>query len=354
MPHPSRSKTFGRRVHRPRPSRKRRPQRAAVVLRRLGRISGWLLAVLVAVFSVLALARLTGIWQNDAEQAASPSTVQRVAPAGPATLGRRVTPVRPPPETPAWNRYAAKPPASDASARVVVVIDDLGLDRSKLAGLLALPGPLTLSFLPYAKNLQRQTHAARQAGHELLVHLPMAPKSGLSDPGPMALLSGLGEAELARRLEWNLSRFEGFVGVNNHMGSRLTEDPGAMDMVMRALAGRGLLFLDSRTTPDTVAQRRAAAAGLPNAARDVFLDNKQSAEAVAQRLGELETLARREGLAIGIGHPHPETIAALADWLPVLAERGIALVPVSAAVARPPPRAAGVSVAPSPAAAPSR
>jgi len=349
MPHPARSKTFGRRVPRPRRVRDRKTRQAGVILKRLGRLSGWLLAGVVTVFSLLALARLTGIWQSESEQAVSPSVLRSSEATGAATLGRRVTPVRPPPERPAWLRYAAETPESDASARVVVVIDDLGLDRAALERLLSLPGPLTLSFLPYAEGLERQTRAARRAGHELLVHLPMAPKSGLSDPGPMALLAGLDEAELARRLNWNLSRFSGFVGVNNHMGSRLTEESSAMRQVMRALAGRGLLFLDSRTTPETVAQRQAAAAGLPNAARDVFLDNEQSAEAVAKGLDSLESLARHTGLAIGIGHPHPETIAALAAWLPGLAERGVVLVPISAAVKAPETaRAAGVSPVPSP------
>jgi len=335
MPHPIRTKSFGRRVHTPRRPRRRRGQVVLSTLRRLGRLSSWALALLVGGFCLVGLARLTGVWQSGGAFESAPERVVFEVDGATSALGRHVMPVKPHPEQPAWLRFAAQAPSDDGRARAVVVIDDLGLDRAALRRLMKLPGPLTLSFLPYANDLHSQTEKARKAGHELLVHLPMAPTGHGSDPGPMALLEGLSAGELARRLDWNLSRFSGFVGVNNHMGSRLTADRITMDHLMRALAERGLLFLDSRTTPKTIARQRAAAAGLPNAARDIFLDNEQSAAAVTARLEELEALARAEGLAIGIGHPHDETIAALAAWLPGLEARGVVLVPLSAAVSVP-------------------
>ncbi|GER06972.1 hypothetical protein JCM17843_12820 [Kordiimonadales bacterium JCM 17843] len=232
-------------------------------------------------------------------------------------------------------RFAAPPPKdADSKPAIVLVIDDVGLNHSATKKLIKLDGALTLSFLPYADHLPEQTAAARKAGHELMVHLPMEPQGDSADPGPMALLGALNEQEFQSRLQWNLERFTDFVGVNNHMGSRLTENPKAMEMVMQNLQERGLLFLDSRTTANTVAQKKAAEMGVPNIARDVFLDNEQTAQSVIQNLDDMERLARRTGLAIGIGHPHPQTIKAIARWLPDAKKRGLVLLPLSAAVTR--------------------
>nr|MDJ0895682.1 divergent polysaccharide deacetylase family protein [Alphaproteobacteria bacterium] len=172
----------------------------------------------------------------------------------------------------------------------------------------------------------------RRAGHELMVHMPMEPLTRDSDPGPNALLVGLARGELERRLHWNLSRFDGFVGVNNHMGSRFTSHHGAMAVVARELKRRGLLFLDSRTVETSVALEVATAEGVPSTTRDVFIDHSQQPEKIAQQLRMVERIARRTGQAIAIAHPHDATLKALRRWLPSLAERGFALVPLSAIV----------------------
>jgi hypothetical protein len=113
------------------------------------------------------------------------------------------------------------------------------------------------------------------------------------------------------------------------MGSRVTADARAMAVLMDEVAGRGLLFLDSRTTVDTVAEGLARARSVPFVARDVFLDNDQSADKVEHQLAEVERVARRKGFAVAIGHPHAATRNALAAWLPQAARRGFQLVPVS-------------------------
>ncbi|MCW9039088.1 MAG: divergent polysaccharide deacetylase family protein, partial [Rhodospirillales bacterium] len=166
-------------------------------------------------------------------------------------------------------------------------------------------------------------------GHELMVHMPMEPTDHDFNPGPNALLTGLSDKDLIARLNWNLSRFTGYVGVNNHMGSRFTADPASMATLMEELKHRGLLFLDSRTSPQTVGGDVAALYGVPYAERNVFIDNENNVEAVRRQLRELEALARRKGYAIGIGHPRDATIEALATWLPELSRRGIVLVPLS-------------------------
>ena len=234
--------------------------------------------------------------------------------------------------TPTWLRNAVLP-VPDARPAIAVVIDDLGLNRRGTAALNRLRAPLTLAFLPYATDLDEQTRAARAAGHELLVHVPMEPRTE-DWPGPNALTSQLGPAELVSRLRSHLRSFRGFVGVNNHMGSLLTTDPERMAILMAELRQRDLLFLDSRTTPASVAAREAERLHVPFAERDVFIDNDLELDAVLRELAHAENIARRQGHALAMGHPHDVTIEALKRWLPGLDARGIALVPISAIVAR--------------------
>jgi uncharacterized protein len=234
--------------------------------------------------------------------------------------------------TPTWLRNAVAPVA-DSRPAIAVVIDDLGLNRRGTAALNHLRAPLTLAFLPYAPGLGEQTAAARAAGHELLVHVPMEPRSE-DWPGPNALTSQLGPAELASRLRSHLRSFRGFVGVNNHMGSLLTTDPARMAILMAELRQRDLLFLDSRTTADSVAAREAERSQVPFAERDVFIDNDLDLQSVLRALAQAENIARRQGHAVAMGHPHNVTIEALKRWLPGLDARGVALAPISAIVAR--------------------
>ncbi|HZA66241.1 MAG TPA: divergent polysaccharide deacetylase family protein [Geminicoccaceae bacterium] len=231
---------------------------------------------------------------------------------------------------PAWLQNAVAPVIDDRPA-IAVVIDDLGLNRKGTEAVSRLDGPLTLSFLPYAANLGEQTRAARAAGHELLVHVPMEPL-GAAWPGPNALLSSLEPAEFLARLRSQLHRFRGFVGINNHMGSLLTTDRERMALVMAELRRQDLLFLDSRTTPASVAADAAARYGVPHAVRDVFVDSPLAS--IAQQLAEVEEIAARRGIAVAIGHPHDRTIEALRRWLPTLEAKGFALVPISTVVAR--------------------
>ncbi|HKW52270.1 MAG TPA: divergent polysaccharide deacetylase family protein, partial [Stellaceae bacterium] len=254
-----------------------------------------------------------------------PPALPQSPPAQPAT--------HPDAAQPAWLRYAVAPPPSlHGRAQIAIVIDDLGMDRRRTERTIALKGPLTLSFLAYAEDLPHLTEAARRAGHELMVHVPMEPMSHTEDMGPNGLAVALSHDELLRRLRWDLDRFQGYVGINNHMGSRFTSDVQGMTAVMEELKARGLLFIDSRTIASTVAAERAQRLGVPNASRDVFLDNESDATAVGERLAVLEARARRQGSAIAIGHPHDGTLAELALWLDTLPSKGLVLVPVSTIV----------------------
>jgi polysaccharide deacetylase 2 family uncharacterized protein YibQ len=228
-----------------------------------------------------------------------------------------------------WRRNSV--PFRDLQSRplIAVVIDDVGIDRPHSRRAWELPGPLTLSFLPYARDLREQARTARAHGQELMLHLPMEP-GGVADPGPNALLVSLSEGELKARVTAALDSFDGYVGVNNHMGSRFTAYRPGMEMVLRQFRARGLLFLDSRTTPSSVGDQVAQELGVPSVARNVFLDDDESLGAVKRRLAETEAVARRQGFAVAIGHPHEATLQALAEWLPAVAGKGLALAPLSA------------------------
>ncbi len=212
---------------------------------------------------------------------------------------------------------------------IAVIIDDMGLDRRRSRRAASLPAPLTLAYLPYARDLARQTRAARASGHELLVHVPM---EGIAPAGPNTLRADHTPDELLRRLQWSLDRFDGYVGVSNHMGSRFTADATVLGVVLDALRRRGLMFVDSRTTSDSAARSVARRTGVAFTSRDVFLDHDRRKEAVEASLAELERIALRRGHAVGIAHPHTTTIEALRVWIPDVMARGFVLVPVSSVV----------------------
>jgi polysaccharide deacetylase 2 family uncharacterized protein YibQ len=231
----------------------------------------------------------------------------------------------------AWRRFAV--PFADLNSRpiVAIVIDDVGIDRPHSKRAWELPGPLTLSFLPYARDLREQARAARARGQELMLHMPMEP-TGRADPGPGALLVSMSDGEIRQRLGAALDSFDGYVGVNNHMGSRFTANADDMKIVLQLLKGRGLMFLDSRTSPQSVGDQLAQEIGVPSMSRNVFLDDDMSPAAVRRKLAETEEVARRQGFVVAIGHPHEATLQALAEWLPTLSAKGMALAPATAAL----------------------
>lgn len=325
----------------------RRPRRSAVrrVLRRRSLLLGGIAASFAASLGIGALiGRLgkprptTAMTALPPRLAAAPRRLMEEEPL-PGDIYVPKPGSRPPPPqpsaaqaSPSWLRHAEPLVAASGTPVVAIVIDDLGLDRARTERAIGLAGGVTLAFMTYAEGLPRWTAAARAARHELLVHVPMQPLSPQVDPGPNALTVGLSEAEIRQRLRWGLDRLEGYIGANNHMGSRFTENAAGMAVVMDELKARGLLFLDSRTTGASACAPLAAARDLPFAARNVFLDNEPTVPAVSRQIVALEDVARRHGSAIGIGHPHDGTLTALADWLPTASARGIVVVPLTSAM----------------------
>ncbi len=230
-----------------------------------------------------------------------------------------------------WRKHAISfKPAAGIKGKVIIIIDDLGLSEKRTYQLSRLPAPMTFAYLPYADNLKEQTSYARDQGHELMIHVPMEPMSATQDPGPMALRVSMDSTEIDRRLKKVFNSFDGYIGINNHMGSKLTQDSRVMKQVMAELKKRGLVFIDSKTSAKSVAAKTAKDIGLYYAQRDVFLDHIATDELVAGALKQVEDRALKYGYAIAIGHPKSVTINALKEWLPTLADKGLELAPVSA------------------------
>jgi polysaccharide deacetylase 2 family uncharacterized protein YibQ len=274
-----------------------------------------------------------------------------VEPPPPPVLEPAPAPAEPPKEPP---RFVARPqlaPATQLAAlvpppaprretpprqgtpRLAIVIDDLGPAAGLSHRATRLPRPVTLAFLPYASGLDGLVGDAKAHGHEIYLHLPMEPE-GDEDPGPNAILTGLEPTELHRRLAWAFERMPQAVGVNNHMGSRASADPGVMMEVLQEVRRRGLAFVDSRTSPLSVGTALAERLDLRHAGRDVFLDNVPTRAAVRRQLDAAERLARRRGQALAIGHPHPATLEVLESWLPQAEARGLKIVTAGELVLR--------------------
>ena len=215
-------------------------------------------------------------------------------------------------------------------ARIAIIIDDLGLHKGRARQIADLPAALTLSWLPYAEHIRDQTQYGFERGHQIFAHVPMQP-GGDEDPGPNALMTWHGKTEIKSLLDVQLSEFTGLTGINNHMGSRFTQNAMSMSWLMAEVKARDLLFVDSLTSPRSEGATVAQTYGLPFLKRDFFIDHdaKGNAALVERRLAELEALALERGEIIAIGHPYVETLAGLEAWIPAAKARGIEFVTVS-------------------------
>jgi uncharacterized protein len=218
--------------------------------------------------------------------------------------------------------------------RVALVVGGLGL--SVTATRFAtdkLPADVTFAFAPYGADLERQAARARADGHETILQLPMDATDGAN--GARALEADLSADQQLDRLSWHLSRFTGYVGVENFLGRNLTARVEAISPILAEVAKRGLLYLDDGSSPQSVAATAGASLGAPSARADVVLDAERSPEAMAAAFARLEAIARERGSAIGTMSALPASVEQIARLLPGLERRGVIVAPLSALVARP-------------------
>lgn len=213
-------------------------------------------------------------------------------------------------------------------ARIALLIDDLGRSVGEVSTLQQLGIPISYAVLPFEARTAEVVEALHDYGAEILCHLPMGARNG-ANPGPGALSREMAEDELVSGTREALDRIPGAVGVNNHMGSDLSADSAAMRAVLEVVADRGLFYVDSRTSADSVGYRLAIEVGIPAAERQVFLDSVHETETVREQFRRLLEVSRERGVAIAIGHPSEVTLGVLEEEVPRALAAGYEFVPVS-------------------------
>ncbi|MDI1342695.1 MAG: divergent polysaccharide deacetylase family protein [Pseudolabrys sp.] len=229
----------------------------------------------------------------------------------------------------------ARPRALPASLkdlpRIAIVINGLGISASGTAEAFdKLPGPVTFALTPYATDVKKLAEHARAAEHEVLLQTPMEPFDYPdNDPGPQTLLTSVTSEQNIDRLQWLMSRFQGYVGIVSYMGARFTASEQALSPVLNETAKRGLIFVDNGSSTRSVASQIAGSQNLPFAKTDIVLDAVPTAIEIDRALGRLEMIAREGGSAVGMATAQPGTIARIAEWAGKIEKRGFVLVPIS-------------------------
>ncbi|WP_095144579.1 divergent polysaccharide deacetylase family protein [Pseudomonas sp. Irchel s3b6] len=212
----------------------------------------------------------------------------------------------------------ALPDSTPHKAYLSLIIDDLGQNLPRDRRVLALPGPVTTAIMPDTPHAAEFAREAHRAGKIVILHMPMDPATG-----PFAWHPEPPVEELEKRLNAAFKAVPYTAGINNHMGSRMTAQRPAMTWLMAELQQRHKFFVDSRTSAQTVAAAEAQKIGLASVSRDVFLDDERTEAAIYAQLQTAINLARKQGSAVMIGHPYPQTLAVLERELPRLKAQGI-------------------------------
>lgn len=238
-------------------------------------------------------------------------------------------------DAPKWQKNGHPTSFKEGYTPIAIVIDDVGVVRqASIDTVKNLPKEITLSFLPYGESTQKLSHLAYKMGHEIMIHLPMEPLPSASgyvaDPGPNALFTYMSAQEIEEKTQKNINTLKDIaVGVNNHMGSAFTEWEEGLNHVMRIIEDENLMFMDSVTTAQTKVAQSIQNKDIPFLKRHVFLDHSQNKEDIKAALEKTVRIAKKQGSAIAIGHPHPETLEVLKEWIPSLEEKHIQLIPIT-------------------------
>lgn len=212
---------------------------------------------------------------------------------------------------------------------IAIIIDDMGHNAELGERLARMDYPLTLAFLPYRRHTDRLARLAHQHNKEIMLHAPMANTVGFG-LGAGGLAPDMDQRQLTRTLRHSLRSVPHVSGLNNHMGSLLTQLRPQMEWLMREIRRYPLYFVDSRTIASTLAGETAEAYRIPALTRDVFLDHQQTEAFIHSQFQKLIDIAKTRGSAIAIAHPHPVTVRYLGKALPALDQQGVGLATVSA------------------------
>jgi hypothetical protein len=217
--------------------------------------------------------------------------------------------------------------------RIAIVVGGLGVSATVTADAVArLPPAVSLAFVPYGTDESDLVAQAREHGHEVLLQAAMEPFDYPdNDPGPRTLLTDMTREQNLERLHWQMSRFQGYVGITNLMGERFMTSEKALAPVLTDIAKRGLLFFEGGSVAHSLASRLAAAHNLPFTSANQVIDAVPTPAEIDRVLGQLEAVARRDGVAVGVATALPVSIDHIVNWAKGAADRGITLVPISVA-----------------------
>lgn len=235
-----------------------------------------------------------------------------------------------------WQVYARHFDATDRRPVVAIVIAGLGLDQAATREAVErLPPAVTLAYSPYASDLAVAIAAARKAGHEVLLGLPMEPADyPRQDPGPETLLTSLDAVHNLARLAWVMGRATDYVGLVATMGDRFATQRESLEPVLEALKKRGLMYVDNHAAPTSAAGDIGRDLGLAIAVADGRLDGEAGAASIDQALAALETVATQDGAALGLGTVYQVTLDRVIAWAPTLDKKNLVLAPASAVIGR--------------------
>jgi len=227
------------------------------------------------------------------------------------------------------NDLASSEEAINFSPKVAFIIDDLGYETEVAKKIMELEFPVTLSILPFLQYSEFIAEEGRKNNQEIMLHLPMESSNSSANPGPGAIKSYMSEEEIRQSVRDCILNFPYIIGVNNHMGSKITENREIMEIVLEEIKGYNLFFIDSITTKDSIAYEVAQEMEIKSAKRSVFLDNENDMEYIKEQMLKVQETALREGEAIAIGHSRINTFYVLKRMIPELIKAGIEIVPVS-------------------------
>lgn len=320
-----------RKKRRPKKSRKKSPVKSAFVKALAGMV---ILGALVVTIGFL-------IYHLAPPQPPSPAPAVKSPKVETPALKKKPTFEIYPKEKPASSQPLAKkdipaaipkPAPRKTLPSVALIVDDLGYDKKIAQKFAQLDVTLTFSILPHSPFQQKIARLARSKGLEIMIHMPMEPvEYPQVNPGPGTLLISMSPDELIEQLDQNLNTLPGVKGVNNHMGSRMTSESTQMYQFFSVLKKRGLFFIDSRTTAESLCEPSARLFQVPFAQRDVFIDHYLKADFIRKQIKELIRIAKKNGEAVGIMHPHSTTLQVLQEMLPELKGQ-VHLVPASKVV----------------------
>ena len=222
-------------------------------------------------------------------------------------------------------------PIKPLKYKAAIIIDDVGYKKDELESFLSLGIPLTFSILPFEKYSSYHADKLKKQNYEFFLHQPMEPDEYPKiNPGKAAILLNMSAGKIEKKVIKNLANVDGAIGMNNHMGSAFTRDKIKMEAFLKIVKEKNLIFVDSFTSPKSVAYKTAKAMGIPTLQNEVFLDNEDNLEYILGQFSLFKKRIKSDGSCVAIGHIHKKNLPeALLKMIPEFEKEEITFLTVS-------------------------